>query len=115
LTKNRYIGQLVIIFKAHSVIIMPKSTRMINKTSDSNISLTLEELISKGVWQRRSILDEPQLSEIIELYESLDFEVHLEPLNQRLLDILGEECKSCYIDHWDKYKVIYTRKNIDTD
>jgi len=68
----------------------------------------VEELKAEG-WERRSIINEPRLSELAELYESMDFEVHLEPLTQDILKTLGIECKSCYIYHWDDFKIIYTR------
>lgn len=73
---------------------------------DKNI---INLLLAAG-WERKSITDEPRLSELIELYQSLNFDVHLESLTPELLEAIGEECKSCYLDHWDDYKVIFTRK-----
>lgn len=39
-----------------------------------------QELTSQG-WEKRTTYDEPRLSEMVELYRELGFEVHLEPLN----------------------------------
>ncbi len=78
------------------------------KNTKNNNYTRHAELISAG-WVRRSISDEPRLSELIELYESLGYEIHLESLSHELLEILGEKCETCYIDNWEKFKVIYTR------
>ena len=48
-----------------------------------------EELEKEG-WIKRTTIDEPRLSEIIEEYESLGYEVHLEPVK---LEDLDKECK----------------------
>jgi hypothetical protein len=68
-----------------------------------------KELQSQG-WERRSVTEEKRLSELIELYESLDFEVHLEPVTQALMAALGDDCDACFSGDWENYKVIYTRK-----
>jgi hypothetical protein len=67
------------------------------------------ELLASG-WVRRTITDDQRLTELVELYESLEFEVHIEPLTPENLKAIGEECDSCYIDNWDKYKIIFTRQ-----
>jgi hypothetical protein len=66
--------------------------------------------LSKAGWARRTIMDEPRLTELIGAYKDLELEVHLEPLTPVILQELGEECKACYIDHWDNYKIIFTRE-----
>ena len=65
-----------------------------------------EELEKEG-WIKRTTIDEPRLSEIISEYESLGYEVHLEPVK---LEDLGEECKRCYLSQIDKLKTVYVRK-----
>ena len=65
-----------------------------------------EELEKQG-WIKRSTIDEPRLSEIVEEYESLGFEVRLEPVN---IDELKEACKRCYGDDAAKFKTVYVRK-----
>lgn len=52
------------------------------------------ELERQG-WIRRFVTDEPRLSEAVELYESIGYEVRLEPA---VFDETSEECKNaCYI------------------
>jgi len=63
--------------------------------------------LEKQGWVKRTTIDEPRLSEIIEEYESLGFEVHLEPIK---LEDLDKECRTCYQNQLDKLKTVYTRK-----
>ena len=65
-----------------------------------------KELEKKG-WIKRNTIDDPRLSEIIEAYESIGFEVHLEPMK---LEDLDKECRICYKNRLDKLKTVYTRK-----
>jgi len=65
-----------------------------------------EELKKQG-WVKRTTIGEPRLSEIVNEYKSLGFEVHLEPVN---LDELDEECRRCYGKEADKFKTVYVRK-----
>ncbi len=58
-------------------------------------------------WQKRNITDEPRLSELIEMYESLDFEVKVEEFNP---ENYPDECSECMKEDPCKFKVIYTRK-----
>ncbi|MCS7114936.1 MAG: hypothetical protein RMJ15_06685 [Nitrososphaerota archaeon] len=64
------------------------------------------ELKRQG-WTRRFVADEPRLSEAVELYKSLGYEVRLEPA---AFDEAPEMCRKCLMCRdSDKYKVIYTR------
>ena len=65
-----------------------------------------EELKKKG-WIKRTTIDEPRLSEIVDEYENLEFNVRLESVN---LEELNEECRSCYQCNADKFKTVYIRK-----
>ena len=65
-----------------------------------------EELEKKG-WIKRNTIDEPRLSEIVEEYKALGFEVHLEPVN---LDELDEVCRRCYGNDGGRFKTVYVRK-----
>ncbi len=49
-------------------------------------------------------MDEPRLSEMVEQYREVGFEVLLEPV-----DTSTEECISCITAFPDRYKTIYTR------
>jgi len=73
-----------------------------------------DELISAG-WERRFIACEPRLSEMVEMYKEIGFEVHLEPLpSKEEMDQAGCEesgCTACYDAAPEKYRIIFTRKN----
>lgn len=58
-------------------------------------------------WMRRFVADEPRLSEAVQLYESLGYEVRLEPV---ALDETNKECRTCLIgQNCDRYRTIYIR------
>jgi len=63
-----------------------------------------QELLAAG-WQRCFVADEPRLSEAVETYEELGFEVRLLPV---ALD--DGDCTDCMRLQPDRFKVIYTRK-----
>ena len=68
--------------------------------------MTREEELTRQGWEKQTAHDEPRLSDIVEMYEEMDFEVHLEPFNPE------EEsgCIACMKEMPEKYKTIYTRK-----
>jgi len=57
-------------------------------------------------WIRQFTMDEPRLSEAVEMYQLLGFEVHLEPVTP---DESSEECAACLEVMCDRYKTVYTR------
>jgi len=63
-----------------------------------------KKLIDSG-WMKRNVIDEPRLSELVELYVSLGFEVLVEPV-----DLDSEDCTECMKTEPERYKVIYTRE-----
>jgi len=68
--------------------------------------MTREEELEKQGWEKRFTIDGPRLSEMVEQYKELGFEVLLEPV-----DTSTEECTSCITAFPDRYKTIYTRPN----
>ena len=66
---------------------------------------TQEDLESQG-WQRQTTFDEPRLSEAVETYEEIGFEVRLEPFDPK--DEPG--CIECMKVSPEKYQTVYTRK-----
>ena len=68
--------------------------------------MTAEEELIKDGWEKRAIFDDPRLTEIVEQYEEIGFEVHLEPI--RIEDKDG--CTDCMQQNPDRFKIIYTRK-----
>ncbi len=66
-----------------------------------------EAELTQAGWEKRHSACEPRLSESVELYESMGFEVLLEPL-----PAVNNEgsCQVCLQADRDQYRVIYTRK-----
>ena len=66
--------------------------------------MSREEELRKEGWEKRFTADAPRLTEAVETYKELGFEVHLESV-----DTSSEECTSCLTLLSDRYKTIYTR------
>jgi hypothetical protein len=62
--------------------------------------------LEKEGWIRQFMVDEPRLSEAVEMYKSLGFQVHLEPA---VPDEDSEECAACLEVMCDRYQTIYTK------
>ena len=67
-----------------------------------------EKLEQEG-WTRQFTADEPRLSEAVEEYRNLGFEVLLEPIDSQEME---GECASCLMASCDRYKIIYTRRKV---
>ena len=67
--------------------------------------MSRESKLVRDGWTRQSTHDEPRLSDVVEAYEEMDLEVHLEPFNPE--DEAG--CTECMWVSPEKYKTIYTR------
>jgi hypothetical protein len=67
--------------------------------------MTRKEELEKEGWEKRFTIDEPRLSEAVDQYKELGFEVLLESV-----DPSTEECTSCIAIDPKRYKTIYTRK-----
>ncbi|MFQ5601034.1 MAG: hypothetical protein ACE5G2_10845 [Candidatus Krumholzibacteriia bacterium] len=65
---------------------------------------TEADLLAQG-WERRFVYDEPRLSEAVETYRELGFEVVLLPIAAD-----DSQCTECMQQEPDRYRVIYTRK-----
>ena len=76
------------------------------------MKMTREEELEREGWEKRFTIDEPRLSEMLEQYKELGFDVLLEPV-----DISSEECTACLKNpaFSQRYKIIYTRKKEKTD
>jgi hypothetical protein len=80
-------------------------------TSEETITRNLED---RG-WQRQFIAAEPRLSEAVEMYRELGFQVHLEPL-PTLETTPSEqahnneiECRTCFNGVESQYSIIFTK------
>ena len=71
---------------------------------------TGDDLIKNG-WEKRAIYDDPRLTEMVELYEKIGLEVHLEPINTENKD----GCIVCMQQNPDRFKIVYTRKKSGDD
>jgi len=69
--------------------------------SSNNINNTTD-------WERRSIIDIDRVSEQVEMYEEIGFEVMVKDVDPENLP--EEYCKECFIANPEKYKILYTRK-----
>jgi hypothetical protein len=74
-----------------------------------------EELINAG-WERRSIACEPRLSEMVEMYEEIGFEVRLEPLpakedmeQEGSTTCADSGCTVCFDVDRERYRIIFTK------
>ena len=70
--------------------------------------MTRQEELEKKGWKRQFTIDEPRLSEAVDQYEELGFEVFLDQLDPG--EMPSGECTSCLNDSCDKFKTIYTRR-----
>ena len=59
-------------------------------------------------WQRQFTAGQPRLDEMVEFYQSLGYEVRLEPACEELT---LPECESCYEKFCDQYKTIFVRRS----
>lgn len=77
----------------------------------SEVTAVLEE---EG-WRRRMVVSEPRLSEVVELYESLGFEVRLEPVDPEDPRWDEDGCTVCLDDprRAEETRVVYTRPRSD--
>jgi hypothetical protein len=72
--------------------------------------LVMSEELEKDGWVKRTTIGEPRLSEVVNEYKVLGFEVHLEPVN---LEEMDDDCRRCYGSDIDKFKTVYVRKRGD--
>ena len=75
------------------------------------MTLTREETLTEQGWTRQSTNDEPRLSELVQLYRDIGYEVHLEPFHPE------EEpgCSECLKMSADRFKTIYVKKTSGGD
>lgn len=65
---------------------------------------TEEEAQAAG-WKRNFVADEPRLSEMVETYRDLGFDVITVPVSLETAD-----CTVCMVGEPERFQVIYTRK-----
>jgi len=62
--------------------------------------------LEKQGWQRQFTTDPTRLDEMVDFYQSLGYEVRLEPACEEP----PPECGSCYEKSCDQYKTIFVRR-----
>lgn len=67
--------------------------------------MTSEERLKSEGWEKKLTIDEPRLSEAVEAYKEIGFEVHLEPFHPEE----ESSCTVCMQGSPEKFKTIYTR------
>ena len=66
-----------------------------------------QEILIRGEgWERQFSIEEHRLSEYVELYESLGYEVRVEAM----IPDEKEECQECIQAEFDNLRTIYTRR-----
>jgi len=68
--------------------------------------LTREEQLAQAGWKKQTTYDEPRLSELVEMYRAIGYEVHLEPFTPEG----NPGCSECMQLTPEKYQTIYIRK-----
>ena len=72
-----------------------------------------DELIQAG-WEKRFVASEPRLTEMVEMYKEIGFEVHLEPLppKEEMDEKSCEEsgCTACFDVDRERYRIIFTKQ-----
>jgi len=66
-----------------------------------------DPLVKEG-WERRSILDEPRLSEVVQMYRDMGLQVKVVELDPKLLIA----CDTCLTGAKENYKVVYTKGTV---
>lgn len=68
-------------------------------------------------WKRRMVVSEPRLSEVVEMYEQLGFEVRLEQVDPEAADWSEDECTMCLEDPQfaETIRIVYTRPRPGTE
>ncbi len=77
---------------------------MTSSPSDATLPQTEAEAVAAG-YKRNFVADEPRLSEMIENYRDLGFEVITVPIS---LD--SADCNQCMKQNPARFQVIYTRR-----
>lgn len=71
------------------------------------MSETTAERLAKEGWTRQFTASEPRLSEAVQIYEALGYEVRREPVDPK--ELPSAACRECYLAQSGQYRTIYTR------
>ena len=84
----------------------PEVRKLRDKPEEKVIRTNPEENLVQAGWEKQATYDDPRLSEMVEMYEEIGLEVHLEPFDPEN----EEGCTGCMQLTPEKFKTIYTRR-----
>ena len=67
--------------------------------------MTTEDRLKADGWTKQNTIDEPRLTELVEMYKDMGLEVHIEDIHPEEMD----QCDECMRLRPERYKTIYTR------
>lgn len=75
-----------------------------------SISNERETQLAAEGWKRQTMINEPRLSEIVQEYQDLGFEVLVEPINPGACES-SSQCTSCFDNPQfaKQFKIVFTR------
>ncbi len=68
--------------------------------------ITRDERLARDGWVKKFTCDASRVEEFIEIYDSIGFEVRVEPVSENDPDLT---CQACFVGNREDYKTIYTR------
>lgn len=88
---------------------MPWKVYQVSDENDPHLKelnkITPAERLSSEGWKKQATYDDPRLTEMVEMYQEIGLEVHLEPFDAEN----EKDCTTCMASMPDLYKTIYTR------
>ena len=82
-------------------------TRLVIPIAQAKV-VTAEDALAKDGWVRQTTIGEPRLSEIVQNYRAMGFEVHVEEFKSQ-----GDGCNTCFDAGQElgfSYGTVYVRK-----
>jgi len=79
---------------------------------EKNKELKVQEIPLRGKdWERGFTVEEQRVNEYVELYESIGYEVRVEPATPNEV----EECQVCFKADFNNLRTIYIKRNENKD
>ena len=79
---------------------------------EKNKEIKVQEIPPRGKdWERGFTMEECRVNEYVELYESIDYEVRVEPATPNEV----EECQICFKADFNNLRTIYIKRKENKD
>ena len=79
---------------------------------EKNKEISIQEIPLRGKdWERGFTVEESRVNEYVELYESIGYEVRVEPANPNET----EECQECFKADFNNLRTIYIKRKENKD